>query len=64
MTHAAKKIHAGRYEYRGFDVDYNDEATPGLRWWVKLIGAGLHCWPETAATKREAMEMIDKWLDE
>jgi len=45
MTHTAKKIHAGRYEYRGWLIED-----------MKPYGATLPCWNMTPAGEPDATD--------
>jgi len=67
MTHSAKKITTGEYEYRGYHVEevgqYGD--TPNISQWnITHTASGETAAHDAANTLKDAKAMIDYWLGE
>ena len=57
MKHTAKKVYAGCYIYRGYDIERMEDG----HW--NLKNEGTDFWTDGSATLGDAKAMIDRWLD-
>jgi len=62
MTHRAKRVFRGYYEYRGFTIEHNEFSEGAWdRWAVRSDTDDWFC--ELRETKRDCMSLVDFLLD-
>jgi len=62
MTHAAKKIRTGEYEYRGYNIENMAQWDADCKFW-NMTAPGSDEAQDSANTLYEAKGWVDFWID-
>ena len=63
MTHSAKRVGYKSYEYRGYDISYNEASFGGFYWFINSSWDVPNGDFDPATTLREAKKWIDILLE-